>query len=367
MAFQVKDFPSIVASQIAHMRATQDRITDFTVGSVARTLVEAPAIEIDEFYQRLLFGLLESIPIAVFDAFGFAALPALAAAGDVRFTLAALRATPLAVPAGAVLKVGADRRRYLVIDDAEIPAGEMSAPIRVRAEYAGAAGNALAGEIDTLVTSLADQVGVTNPLPLDNGRDEESVEDRKRRFVSYVGSLSRGTLYAIDYAARSTMLTDAAGVPVEYVTQIGIDEIPGHATIYIYASGGVPSPALLDKIALTLEGYRDGGASTPGYRPVGVQLDVRPMTERRLDLALRAWPFSGAEPTPGVAAAMRNAIARAIAATAPGGTLYVEQISDAALSVREIERVAVGMSENVHVGVSEVLLLGDLAVAWEVL
>lgn len=365
MAFQVKDFTSIVASQIAHMRATQGRITDYTVGSVARTLVEAPAIELDEFYQRLLFGLLESIPIAVFDAFGFAAQPALAAAGNVQFSLPTLRTTPFAIPAGSVVKVGTDRRRYLVTDDSEIPAGQISALIRVRAEYAGTSGNAQASEIDTLVTNLGEQATVTNPLPLDNGKNEESVEDRKRRFISYIGSLSRGTLYAIDYAVRSTMLTDASGVPIEYVTHIGIDETPGHAAIYVYASGGVPSGALLSKIALVLEGYRDGGTSVPGYRPVGVQLDVLPMAERRINVGLRAWTFSGADPTAGVVNAARNAIARAISSTSPGGILYVDQISDAALSVREIERVIVGMSENIHASVSEVLLLGDLAITWE--
>jgi hypothetical protein len=38
MAFQIKNFVSIVAAMVNHMRATQDKITDFNVGSVARTL-----------------------------------------------------------------------------------------------------------------------------------------------------------------------------------------------------------------------------------------------------------------------------------------------------------------------------------------
>lgn len=365
MPFQIKDFPSIVASQIAHARATQGRLTDFTVGSVARTLIEAPAIEMDEFYQRLLFGLLESIPVAVFDAFGFPALPALAAAGEVRFTLAVLRDTPFSIPKGTVVKAGADRRRYMVAEDASIPAHTLSADVRVHAEFAGEAGNAQIGEIDSLITQLAEQASVINVLPLDNGKDAESIEDRKRRFVSYVGSLSRGTVYSVDYAVRSVMLLDGAGVPVEYVTNVSIDEVPGLAKIYIYASSGLPSVALLEKISLTLEGYRSGGTSVPGYRPVGVEFAVLPMTERRLDIAMRAKLFSGGAPTGKVVNAVRGAVARAVAGSVSGGVLYVDQITEAALSVREIERVIVGINENIDVGMGEVLLLGNLNVTWE--
>lgn len=50
MAFQIKDFASIVASQINHARAVSDKITDFQPGSVARTIMEAPAVEIEELY-----------------------------------------------------------------------------------------------------------------------------------------------------------------------------------------------------------------------------------------------------------------------------------------------------------------------------
>ena len=364
--FQVKDFSSVAASMIAHMRATQSEVTDFTVGSVARTLVEAPAIEIDEFYQRLLFGLLESIPVAVFDAFGFAALPALPASGQVRYTLSVLRSTPLAIPAGSIVKVSTDRRRYLVTQDAEIPAGQLSVLVSVRAEVPGVDWNASVGEIDQSLSSLAEQVAVTNPLPLSNGRDEESVEDRKRRFISFVGSLSRGTVYANDYAARSTMLVDGSGVPIEYVTHVGIDEVPGYAAIYIYSSAGVPSAALLAKIDDVINGHRENGVVVPGYRPVGVQVEVLPMSERKIDVELNAWAFSGVTPPQSVINAIRDAISRAIAAVEPGDVLYVDQVSAAALSVREVERVNIGMTENIRAGINQVLSLDNLIVSWEI-
>jgi hypothetical protein len=56
MAFQLKDFVSIVAAMLNRAKATQSRLTDFEVGSVARTLIEAPAIEIEQLYQRMFAG-----------------------------------------------------------------------------------------------------------------------------------------------------------------------------------------------------------------------------------------------------------------------------------------------------------------------
>lgn len=365
MSFQIKDFNSLVASKIAHMRAVQDKITDFSVGSVARTLVEAPAIELDEFYQRMLFGLLEAIPVAVFDAFDFQALPALAASGDVRFTLRTLRAEPMSIPAGTVIRVGADNRRYIVSVDSEIPAGEFSALVRVHAERAGEGGNATVGEVDTLVSYLPEPVTITNPLPIVGGHDEESTEDRKTRFISFIGSLSRGTVYACEYAVRSTVLMDASGVPIERITHVGIDESPGHAAIYVYSSGGLPSAAMIDKVQLALDGQRINGMATPGYRPIGVQLDVLPMTERHVDIPLRAALFSGVLPSQMVDNQLRDSMARAVSAVMPGGALFVESVSEAALMVRQIERVTVGLNSNILARVNEVLLLGDLSVTWE--
>lgn len=362
--FQVKDFPSIVASKIAHMRSTQRKITDFSVGSVARTLVEAPAIEIDEFYQRLLFGLLEAIPVAVFDAFGFEALAATPASGTVHFKLDVLRADPVPIPVGTIVKVGADNRRFQTVGAAVIAPGDQAVDVRVIAEFPGRPGNAAVGEIDTLVSYLPAHVTVINTLPVAGGRDAESVEDRKSRFISYVGSLSRGTLFACEYAARSTMLYNADGIPVEHVTHVGITELPGQVDMFIYSSASMPSAELLSKITDVINGYRSGSSVVPGYRPIGVEVNVHPMTERKIDIAMHAWSVSGG--SPGIVAenAVRDALARAIFATEPGGTLYIDQISDAVLSVRELQRVTIGLRENIVAGKNQVLLLGNLDITW---
>src|SRR3546814_7934576 len=91
MAFQTKDFVSIVASMINWMRSTQSKITDFNIGSVARTMVEAPAAEIDELYQQFFFGLKEAIPVSVYQSFDFEPIEAVPAAGLVRISIGSKR------------------------------------------------------------------------------------------------------------------------------------------------------------------------------------------------------------------------------------------------------------------------------------
>ena len=102
MSFQIKDFVSIVASQINHARSVTDKITDYLPGSVARTLIEAPAIEVEELYMQMLLGLRDAIPAATFLSFGFDKLPAARAHGYVSISLDPAPTVPIIVPLGTI-------------------------------------------------------------------------------------------------------------------------------------------------------------------------------------------------------------------------------------------------------------------------
>ena len=88
--FQIKDFVSISAGSINHARAVTDKVTDWAPGSVARTLIEAPAVEIEELYLQMFLGLRDAIPVATFKSFGFEKLPAARAQGWVTVYLTGL-------------------------------------------------------------------------------------------------------------------------------------------------------------------------------------------------------------------------------------------------------------------------------------
>ena len=81
---QLKNFVSITASLINYIKAAQTTLTDFNVGAVVRTMLEACAREIEELYQQMFLGLKDAIPVAVYNAFGFSALTAQPATGIIR-------------------------------------------------------------------------------------------------------------------------------------------------------------------------------------------------------------------------------------------------------------------------------------------
>ena len=53
MAFQPRSFPQILAEMIAYVQSNTV-VSDFNVGSVARTLLEAAALEDDEQYFQMV-------------------------------------------------------------------------------------------------------------------------------------------------------------------------------------------------------------------------------------------------------------------------------------------------------------------------
>jgi len=86
MSFQIKKFSSIVASMINWIAGVTDKITDFNVGSVTRSLLEAFAMELEELYYQLLQATEEAIEEAIYRSFNFPKNSAQRATGSVRFT-----------------------------------------------------------------------------------------------------------------------------------------------------------------------------------------------------------------------------------------------------------------------------------------
>ena len=104
--FQLKDFQSIVASMVNYARGATDQLTDFARGSVTRTMLEAPAVEIDQLYQEMFAGVREGIETSVFRSFGLPIYDGEEFSDrQSRFNsyvLSLARATPKAIEAGAM-------------------------------------------------------------------------------------------------------------------------------------------------------------------------------------------------------------------------------------------------------------------------
>ena len=283
MAFQTKTFLSIVASMVNRMRSITQRITDYNIGSVARTLIEAPAQEIDQLYQQMLFGLQEAIQVAVYTSFNFPALPAVPASNLIRVSIA-VQSTAVLIAANTSFTRADGSMTYLSTTDVVIPSGASFIDVPVVATVAGTVGNMPALGTFTLGLSLPGFVSAINLAPFSNGTAVETPSARKVRFNAYIQTLSRGTSASLLYAlTRLTVVTDALGNVLEQVKSANIDEPylsdpvqpPGLVHAYIHNGVGSTSAALVQQAANIINGYTTAnGTKVSGYKAAGVVLQV---------------------------------------------------------------------------------------------
>ena len=67
----IKPFKQIVSEVIAWVVSNTKKLTDFNVGSVMRTLIEAISVELEEIYYHMWFGFRDAVKQAIFYAFDF--------------------------------------------------------------------------------------------------------------------------------------------------------------------------------------------------------------------------------------------------------------------------------------------------------
>lgn len=361
MPFQTKDFASIVASQINHARSVTDKITDFQPGSVVRTIMEAPAVELEEFYMQVFLGLRDAIPVATFLSFGFDKLPAARGHGFVSISKVIPPAEDIAIPVGTEF-TSLDGRVYLSTVAVTWEAGTNVVRVPVAASQAGLVGNIAVGQI-TSSSMFGDGFAISNSA-IETGRDPENDREREARFAEFVRALSRGTFEACKYAAKQSVVLDEDGNIYEYVTRIGVYEPPGYVRIFVYSSRGVPTPELIADGQRRLDGWKDEitGAVTPGFRSAGVRVEELPMTERVVSASISVEMFPGSELTESVELALYDVFATAIRAVQPEQTLYIGTLVELLLGVQGVRTVIPSVNENIACAVNEALIPGVLAV-----
>lgn len=361
MSFQIKDFPSIVAAMVNHARSVTDKATDFQPGSVFRTLMEAPAVEMEELYLQIFLGLRDAIPIATFQSFGFDLLPAAYAQGFVSISAAVAPTASTVIPAGTAFTT-TDGRTYTSRVDVTWPAGTAVVRVPVTSSVVGLAGNAAAGVI-TASTAFGAGYTIGNPA-ITNGKDAESSTEREARFAEFIKSLSRGTTAACLYAANLSMVLDADGNISEYVTRSGVSEVAGQYTIYVYSTIGIASAGLLANGQQIIDGYRDPvtNVATPGYRSAGVEVPLMAMSERAVPLTISVSMVSGYTLTSDIKRQLGDIFTTAITSIQPGSTLNLNTLIELLLSVPGVKTIVPLSNSNIVCDVFEALLPGLLTV-----
>lgn len=363
--FVPKPAAEITADLIELVRGSTDRLTDFNVGSVVRTLLEAHAEELDDYYQAIYFGLLKAIPTAIYIGFGFEIIPATAASGYVVFTRRGEVGVPLDIPVNTPL-IASNGQRFRTQLPVTVPAGEANATALARAEVAGAAGNVPALTVELANTNLGEAVSATNPLSLAGGADAETEDQRAERFAEFVRSLARGTLAAVQYIASVQAITDEDGVVIERVRRQSVYEEPGHVMLYVDNGSWGVSEALLARVQLAVDGYRDPDTLqwVGGYRPAGMRVEVLPMVRQAFDVAMDIRPLATASQA-AIALGLRARLEIWLANVLPLQTLRMIDLINVALAVEGVRDVVVtAPAANVVAPSNTVLYLRNLDITW---
>lgn len=371
MAFQVKDFLSIVASMVNHIRGATHKITDFNVGSVTRSILEAGAVEMDELYQQAFRGLMDAIPTAIYSGFDFPLLSASAASGHVTFYVDPPQNSAILVPYGTQVRQPSTDFAYATQADLLIEAGASSASVRVVAVSVGSAYNAGAGTITQMVNQVAGIIRISNQAPIVSGRDQETEDQRRTRFIEYVATMSRGTTKSLEYGAKTAVVRNAAGDVVEYVTRALVVEPYlsdstqplGYVDIYIFNGVGGTSTEMISECQRIIDGYTGtDGSPVPGWKAAGVAARVHAVAENIQDVDV-AISVSSGYTVSGLAEAVRSVVSEYIFGIDIGAPLIRSELIALAMNVPGVIDVSVSRPvANVSPAINAKLMPGTITV-----
>lgn len=365
--FQLKNFVSIAASMLNYVRSTTGKVTDLQPGSVTRTIIEAPAAEIEELYVQVFNGIKEAIPVAVYNSINFPKLPAQYASGQVTVIAQTAPKGALNVPKGTTF-LARDGRIYKTVGDQTWPATDgagnpmMSYTFPVVSTLPGTLQNASAGEINASPFFDPDDFAFSN-TDIINGSDIESDDSRDTRFADYIASLSRGTETALIYGARSARILDAAGNIVEAVSRVSLTILSGTVRVNIWGSNGTPSPALLQRVTDIELGYRDtNGDMVPGYAAAGIRCQVAAMNTRSIPVTFSLEMLPGYLLTPQIIQAVNDSLNSYLGSISGNQIVYIDDIANTALLVRGVKTSSVNITQNIICNPDEVLVAGNTIV-----
>lgn len=285
MALSTKTFAQLIQDQAAAVQGRALQILDFTTGSVLRSLVEANAA-VGMWLQAMALQILRTTRLSTsvgldVDSWvadwGVTRLAATVSSGSVTFS----RFTPQSVAVislGTQVQTGDGSQSFqVVLDPANalwvaaqnsyvLQIGVASGAIPVQSINSTTVSNVLANTISVLTTNIIGVDTVTNALAFTGGTNSETDAQLRARFVTYIGSLSKGTVAAVQYAVASLQLGLNSTV-LENITPSG-SASNGFITVTVDDGSGAPPNSLLTTVGAAINGVRAAGIQMAVIAPV---------------------------------------------------------------------------------------------------
>jgi uncharacterized phage protein gp47/JayE len=267
MAFGIKSFNTIVSDMVAYITLHSSKITDFSPGSIMRSMLEGVGIALEDFYFATYVGFknyLQNIQKYVFD---FPRKEGQKATVNVVFSRTDTSSSAT-IPAGTEVQTATGLKFYTTTLVTINVGVTDSVATEVEAEIVGKDYNVGAGTINLISSAVPHVDTVTNAASAAGGIDQESDISYKARFQLYIEGLGRCNVAGLRAAALGV-----EGVTSAYVEEHFPPISDVNATMYIDdGSAGGASAALVQEIQDLIDG--DGTEDNPGYRAAGVQIIV---------------------------------------------------------------------------------------------
>ncbi|MGI6255294.1 MAG: baseplate J/gp47 family protein [Acutalibacter sp.] len=210
--------------------------------------------------------------------------PAEKATGVVSFSRYLPLSFDLVIPQGTICATsGEPVVEYETTEEAILTSGQLTVEVPVQAVTAGAAGNAAAGYVTTLVSAPTGINYASNEAAITGGADAETDDDYRKRVLEGYSLSPNGT--NADYYKWIALQQEGIS-QVQVVPRANGD---GTVTVYLWGNGVVPSSQISSAVKEELERQREVGVSIKVQAaqqvPITVQLKVKVFAEVDFDWA----------------------------------------------------------------------------------
>lgn len=291
MGLSLQNFSTLVNNAIASAQSTCSSLRDFSVGSVARSLMEANAT-IALWQQYLALQVLSVTRLSSsfgddvdswLSQYGIERLGSVPATTTQTFISLSPGSSSSVIPVGSIVKTSDGKIIFSVSKDSSNqwwsetaggyvrPMGVSSINCPVTCTTAGASGNVMAGVINLLGTQISGIDTCTNLNSVTNGADQENDASVKNRVVKWFASLSSATQDAINSAV--------SGVSSKLSYQIienddGGNKRQGFFRVVIDDGSGDVSDSILSAVATAIDTERACGIEYAVLRADLIKVDV---------------------------------------------------------------------------------------------
>lgn len=285
MSIVFKNRSSIFSDMQSYLQSLSPQLTDFNVGSVLNSILDAPSAEMEQLWNALITAFSaayvatatgEDLDNKAAD-FGLIRKTATSAIGYVTFGRSSSYNQDFTIPIGTIVQTTSTTTtpalQFQTTAEAILPAGQLNvSSVPITSALSGAAYNITANMITQMSTPPAGIETVANPTATAGGTNNESDDDLKTRIPLYLSSLARGTRDSLEAAALSVNGVASVSIFEDFYD----DPItPGYVEVYVADSSGNATDAMIAAVQTQVDAYRAVAVTVMVKKPIALNINVK--------------------------------------------------------------------------------------------